>query len=91
MIFCPDGIIPDSGLTGPNDTHTHTHTHTYIYIYMYIYIYIYIYKKEDVLSYDKAALKPNLLREVNPITKTREGNSSIKLLLTCRYLLIRKI
>ena len=27
MIFCPDGIIPDSGLTGPNNT--------YIYIYIY--------------------------------------------------------
>ena len=27
--FCPDGIIPDSGLTGPNNT---------IYIYIYIYI-----------------------------------------------------
>ena len=31
MIFCPDGIIPDSGLTGLNNT----------YIYTYIYIYIY--------------------------------------------------
>ena len=27
MIFCPDGIIPDSGLTGLNN----------IYIYIYIY------------------------------------------------------
>ena len=25
MFFCPDGIPPNSGLTGPN-THTHTHT-----------------------------------------------------------------
>ena len=42
--FCPDGITPNSGLTGPNNTHTHTHTHIYIYIYIYsIYIYIYIY------------------------------------------------
>ena len=30
--YCPDGIIPVSGLTGLNNTHTHTHTHTYIYI-----------------------------------------------------------
>ena len=22
MIFCPDGIIPDSGFTRPNNTHT---------------------------------------------------------------------
>ena len=29
MIFCPDGIIPDSGLTGLYN----------IYIYIYIYIY----------------------------------------------------
>ena len=29
MIFCPDEIIPDSSLTGPNN----------IYIYIYIYIY----------------------------------------------------
>ena len=36
MIFCPDGIIPDSGLTGSNNTHTHTHTYIYIYIYIYI-------------------------------------------------------
>ena len=44
MFFCPDGNIPDSGLTGPNNTHTHTHTHTHIvYIYIYIYIYLYIY------------------------------------------------
>ena len=28
--FCPDGITPNSGLTGPNNT--------YIYIYIYIYI-----------------------------------------------------
>ena len=28
MIFCPDGIIPDSSLTGPNNT--------YVYIYIYI-------------------------------------------------------
>ena len=33
MIFCPDGIIPDSGLTRPNNTHTHTHVYIYIYIY----------------------------------------------------------
>ena len=38
--FCCDGIIPDSGLTGLNNTHTHTHTHTHIYIYIYIYIYV---------------------------------------------------
>ena len=37
IIFCPYGIIPDSVLTGPNNTHTHTHTHTRIYIYIYIY------------------------------------------------------
>ena len=39
MIFCPDGIIPDSGLTGLNNTHTHTHTHTHtqnIYIYIFV-------------------------------------------------------
>ena len=34
MIFCPDGIIPNSGLTGLNNT--------YIYIYIYIYITLYI-------------------------------------------------
>ena len=28
VFFCPDGITPNSGLTGPN--------HTYIYIYIYI-------------------------------------------------------
>ena len=28
-VFCPDGITPNSGLTGPNNT---------IYIYKYIYI-----------------------------------------------------
>ena len=31
MICCPEGITPNSGLTGPNNTHT------YIYIYIYIY------------------------------------------------------
>ena len=36
--YCPGGIIPDSSLTGLNNTHTHTHTHTHIYIYIYIYI-----------------------------------------------------
>ena len=40
--FCPDGIVPDTGLTGANNTHTHIHTHAYIYTYIYIYIYIYI-------------------------------------------------
>ena len=32
LFFCPDGITPNSGLTGPNNTN--------IYIYIYIYIYI---------------------------------------------------
>ena len=47
MIFCPDGIIPDSGLTGLNNIYIHiyihTYMHTYIHIHIYIYIYIYIY------------------------------------------------
>ena len=30
MVFGPDGITPNSGLTGPNNTNT-------IYIYIYIY------------------------------------------------------
>ena len=30
FFYCPDGIIPDSGLTGLNN----------IYIYIYIYIYV---------------------------------------------------
>ena len=46
--FCPDGINPNFGLTGPNNT---IYIYIYIYIYMcvcvcvcvYIYIYIYIY------------------------------------------------
>ena len=29
--LCPSGITPNSGITGPNNTHTHTHTHMYIY------------------------------------------------------------
>ena len=33
-----DGIIPDSGLTGLNNTHTHTHIYIYIYIYIWIYV-----------------------------------------------------
>ena len=32
VFFCPDGITPNSGLTGPNNT---------IYIYIYISLYIY--------------------------------------------------
>ena len=31
MFFCPDGITPNSGLTGPNNT---------MYVCMYVYIYI---------------------------------------------------
>ena len=38
FFFGPDGIIPDSGLTGLNNTNI------YIYNILYIYIYIYIYK-----------------------------------------------
>ena len=37
IISCPDGITPNSGLTGPKNTH--------IYIHIYIYIYIYIYTR----------------------------------------------
>ena len=37
MIFCPDGIIPDSGLTRPNYTHTHTHMYIYIYYINFIF------------------------------------------------------
>ena len=44
MIFCPNGIIPDSSLIGLNNTHTHTYIYIYIYnIHTYIYIYIYMY------------------------------------------------
>ena len=42
MIFCPDGIIPDSGLTGLNN----------IYIYIYIYmrsVYVCMYVCTSVL------------------------------------------
>ena len=31
MVFCPDGITPNPGLTGPNNTTIYT----YIYIYMH--------------------------------------------------------
>ena len=36
---CPDGIAPNSGLTGPNNNNTYIHTYIHIYIYIYIYIY----------------------------------------------------
>ena len=36
--FCTDGITPNSGLTGPNNT---------IYIYIYIYIYTPLDKVDD--------------------------------------------
>ena len=46
--FCPDGITPYSGLTGPNNTkYTQTHAHTHRYIYIYIYIYIYRERERD--------------------------------------------
>ena len=38
MVFCPDGITPNSGLTGPNN----------IYIYIYIYIYIWNLIKNNI-------------------------------------------
>ena len=34
FFFGPDGITPNSGLTGPNNTHSHTHTHTHTHIYI---------------------------------------------------------
>ena len=43
MIFCPDGIIPHSGLTGPNNIYIYVYIEApYVYIYFetpYIYIY----------------------------------------------------
>ena len=41
--FCPNGITPKSGLTGPNNTHTHTHTHIYIYMCVCVFIFILLY------------------------------------------------
>ena len=32
VFFCPDGIPPNSGLTGPNN-------HIYIYIYIYVVVF----------------------------------------------------
>ena len=32
IFFYLEGIIPDSGLTGLNNTHTHTNIYIYIYI-----------------------------------------------------------
>ena len=52
MIFCPDVIIPDSGLTGLNNAN----------IYVYIYIYIYenrIWHKITIKGW--YAIKPNNL------------------------------
>ena len=34
LFFYPDGITPNSGLNGPNNTHTHAHIHIDIYIYI---------------------------------------------------------
>ena len=42
MIFCPDGIIPDSGLTGLNNTYI------YIYILHKILCKVYFYIKIDL-------------------------------------------
>ena len=40
MIFSPDGIIPDSGLTGLNNTYTHTYIYIYIYKLFEMYLFI---------------------------------------------------
>ena len=47
FFFCPDGITPNSDLTGPNTT---------IYIYIYIYIYIRWNVKLSLLCFFKDAL-----------------------------------
>ena len=59
MIFCPEGIIPDSGLTGPND------------IYIYIYIYICVVHTKGILQITLFKISvlnstiPNLVDEEN--------------------------
>ena len=40
FFFYPDGITPNSGLTGPNNTPLSLSLYIYIYIYMYVYIII---------------------------------------------------
>ena len=41
MFFCPDGIPPNSGLTGPNNTiYIYIYIHVCVYVCVYIYIYI---------------------------------------------------
>ena len=45
FFFCPDGITPNSGLTGPNNTP--------------IYIYIYIYSHEKCRYYTNTRLFKN--------------------------------
>ena len=61
VIFCPDGITPNSGLTGPNNTYIYIYiyiyTHIYKYVFMYSYIcihictYVYIYKYVSTYHY----------------------------------------
>ena len=56
IISCPDGITPNSGLTGPKNT-------IYIYIYIYIYICMYIYPQfygMDFLDYLSLSLSLSL-------------------------------
>ena len=47
FFFCPDGITPNSGLTGPKNTN--------IYIYIYINVYIYISKVATIVEGDPKA------------------------------------
>ena len=50
MIFCADGIIPDSGLTGPNN----------IYIYIYIYTHTLHITKQIYQAVQKCYFFPNV-------------------------------
>ena len=43
IFSCPDGITPNSGLTGLSILYIYIYIYIYMYIYIYIYIYIYMY------------------------------------------------
>ena len=60
--FCPDGITPNSGLTGPNNS--------------YIYIYVYIKESRNLDKYlDLAGVEKVMEHECNSNTEKRDrGN-----------------
>ena len=92
VFFCPDGITPNFGLTGPNNTYVYiyiyiyTHTHTYVYVLMnvmdkeclqfFIHLFLFPYKAAYIKIKTLSSSSPSLNAFNHSLTIDKNKNQT---------------